>query len=365
MRAPTSHRHFLIGFFLLTIYVVPLSQTAAELLRGARPGFVEVFSEKPTAANLRSFEREIERSSVVAHAVRPWTQYFWFAALGNGGDKTVMGLDGWLFYKPDLRYLLETGDADGPVPVIVRFRDELASRGIHLLVAPVPGKPGVYPDRLTRRRLDTNLSPTRGLVASLREHGIETLDLFGQFASCGEADPCYLERDTHWTGATARRAAEAAAERIRALGWVSGGATPYTVRPVVVPRTGDLVRMMNSPALERSAPPEQVRCEQVVRADTGELDRDAPDSRVLVLGDSFLRIYQTDAPRAAGFVAHLARALGQPVASIINDGGASTLVRQQLARAPKLLAGKNVVVWEFVERDVRFGTEGWQDVPLP
>ena len=106
-------------------------------------------------------------------------------------------------------------------------------------------------------------------------------------------------------------------------------------------------------------------CEQVVLADTGELDRDAPDSPVLVLGDSFLRIYQTDAPRAAGFVSHLARALAQPVASIINDGGASTLVRQQLARAPKLLAGKKVVVWEFVERDVRFGTEGWQDVPLP
>ena len=29
------------------------------------------------------------------------------------------------------------------------------------------------------------------------------------------------------------------------------------------------------------------------------------------------------------------------------------------------LAGKKVVVWEFVERDIRFGTEGWQDIPLP
>jgi hypothetical protein len=24
-----------------------------------------------------------------------------------------------------------------------------------------------------------------------------------------------------------------------------------------------------------------------------------------------------------------------------------------------------VVVWEFVERDIRFGTEGWQVIPLP
>jgi hypothetical protein len=40
-------------------------------------------------------------------------------------------------------------------------------------------------------------------------------------------------------------------------------------------------------------------------------------------------------------------------------------VRQQLARKPALLKGKKVVVWEFVERDIRFGTEGWQVIPLP
>ena len=64
-------------------------------------------------------------------------------------------------------------------------------------------------------------------------------------------------------------------------------------------------------------------------------------------------------------VAHLAFHLGRPLASIINDGGASTLVRQELFRRPQLLAHTKVVVWEFVERDLRLGTEGWQIVPLP
>ena len=86
---------------------------------------------------------------------------------------------------------------------------------------------------------------------------------------------------------------------------------------------------------------------------------------MLVLGDSFLRIYQTDDPKAAGFLAHLARNLKRPVASIVNDGGASTLVRQQLRRNPDLLEGKKLVVWEFVERDLRFGTEGWKKIPIP
>jgi len=86
---------------------------------------------------------------------------------------------------------------------------------------------------------------------------------------------------------------------------------------------------------------------------------------VLVLGDSFLRIFEQDEPGSGGFVAHLASNLGFGLSSIISDGGASTLVRQQLARKPALLKGKKVVVWEFVERDIRFGTEGWQVIPLP
>jgi hypothetical protein len=62
--------------------------------------------------------------------------------------------------------------------------------------------------------------------------------------------------------------------------------------------------------------------------------------------------------------AHLARELGQPVASLVIEGGSATLVRQELHRRPKLLSGKKVVIWEFVERDIRFAAEGWQVVPL-
>ena len=78
-----------------------------------------------------------------------------------------------------------------------------------------------------------------------------------------------------------------------------------------------------------------------------------------------MRIYQQDEPGGAGFIAHLAKELKQPLASLVSDGGASTLVRQELHRRPGLLRNKRVVVWEFVERDIHLGTEGWQQVPLP
>jgi hypothetical protein len=119
------------------------------------------------------------------------------------------------------------------------------------------------------------------------------------------------------------------------------------------------------PRLERTIAPERLQCEQVVRRDTGRLYQDEPGARILVLGDSFLRIYEQDEPGTAGFIAHLARELKQPMASIINDGGASTLVRQDLTRRPRMLSNKKLIIWEFVERDIGDGTEGWQVIRLP
>ena len=51
--------------------------------------------------------------------------------------------------------------------------------------------------------------------------------------------------------------------------------------------------------------------------------------------------------------------------AIVSDGGASTDVRRKLSTNPEILEGKKVVVWEFVERDIALGSQGWEDVPLP
>ena len=133
----------------------------------------------------------------------------------------------------------------------------------------------------------------------------------------------------------------------------------------MVKRRSDVAQMVKAPGIEEKYPPEDVLCYQVVQKNDGNPYRDDPHSPVLVLGDSFLRIYQTDEPTSAGFVAHLAMKLRRPLASIVNDGGASTLVRQELARRAGFLQGKRLVIWEFVERDIRFGMEGWKEVSLP
>ena len=362
---PRRFQFAFIGCFLAIIYGVPLSQAGLEIYRGGRPQAIDLLTILPTTENLRAFEKDLERSSVYAQQVRPWMQYFTYLVLRNPGEKAILGRDGWLFYKPDVQYLVEPEPkgSDDPVTAILAFREELGRRGIRLMVIPMPGKPSVYPEKLTRR--SGFRSPTRDTIARLREAGVETPNLFDIFETKSPEGPYYLSRDTHWSGGAARIAAQTVARRIHDLGWLSPGSTEFDVKPIRVRRRGDIMRMMQAPQLERQFPPEEVRCEQVVRRETGELYQDDQHSTVLVLGDSFLRIYEKDEPSAAGFIAHLARELRTPLTSIVNDGGASTLVRQELRRKPGLLTGKKLVIWEFVERDVRFGTEGWKYVPLP
>jgi len=365
---------FLVGFFLIIIFAVGATQAILELRAGDRPQAFDLFSQPPSQTHLRTFEKELEEASWFAQQSRPWMQYAVFAVLRDPGENAVLGRNDWLFYNPGVEYLIEPmpsfGQTGDPVSSIVSFRDRLAARGVHLLVLPAPGKASIYPEMLTQRAqgMSGKISRhTHEIIARLHDAEVAVVDLFSGYADSGANPdrPYYLARDTHWSPEGMAIAAHATAQRLLALGWLAKGAVVYDLKPVTVSRAGDVLRMMKAPRIEQSFPPDVVACSQVVRRDTNALYEDDPGSEVLVLGDSFLRIYQHDEPGHAGFIAHLARELATPVASIVNDGGASTLVRQELNRKSNLLKNKKVVVWEFVERDIRFGAEGWQDVPLP
>jgi hypothetical protein len=129
-------------------------------------------------------------------------------------------------------------------------------------------------------------------------------------------------------------------------------------------RNGDIGEMTKIPNHRALFPPETTLAFRVVSRADGKQYRNGKRSPILFLGDSFSRIYHRDAPQSAGVIAHLAYELSIPLKAIINDGGASTLVREELASNPDLLQGARLVIWEFVERDIRFGMEGWKKVDL-
>lgn len=362
--------------FVALISTPALVQIAVEIARGQRPPVLDVLTRWPTKDNLQTYETRLEEASIVRETWRPAVQYLQFRLLHSWGRQVMAGRDGWLFYRPGIESLTQRSSQnparDGdPLTAIVSFRNQLARRGIHLLVVPMPNKESSYPEQLTRHAAATGgivARPTRELLTQLSAAGVDHVDVFQLFRqakqdeSPGAASKLYLVQDTHWSPAGAQLAAQAVADHLLAHARIDRGQTEYKRQPVSVKRLGDLVEMQHVPAIERHVGPETVDGVQIVDSTSGSLYADEPASQILVLGDSFLRIFQQDEPGAAGFIAHLAAQLQQPVASIVNDGGASTLVRQQLARRPQLLAGKKVVVWEFVERDIRQGTEGWQEV---
>jgi hypothetical protein len=365
--------------FLAVIMAPGLIQTVSELRDGERPHALDVFLRAPTARNLRDYEKTLEKTSVVVKELRPWVQYIEWKLLADAGEKVVIGRDGWLFYRQGVDYVikgqaryLEHPNAD-PLSAIRSFHEQLKDRGIRLMVVPVPDKQSIYPEMLATRAVNAGVvvcGQTRRLLERLEENGIEHVDLFGEFRrakldeSSSNSRRLYLARDTHWSPAGARLAAGAVARKVLDRRIVNRGAHTFIEQSVTVRRLGDLVEMLRVPQIEHTLVPETLECQQVVRSDGNTPYRDAPDSEVLVLGDSFLRIYERDEPGSAGFIAHLARELGQPMTAIVNDGGASTLVRQELARRPALLLNKKLVIWEFAERDIRFGIDGWRIVPL-
>jgi hypothetical protein len=379
MRRLRDPKWALIMMFLGIIAAVPLVQTVIEVRQEGAVKAFEVFNELPTAANLRAYEKNLEKANWAGRLTRPWMQFAHFDLLRDGGEKVVLGSHEWYFYKPGLKYMLarrekvESNSAtNDPVAAIVDFRDQLAARDIRLLVMPVPNKDSIYADRLTSRaeKLREVVAPrTREVLDRLRGANVEVVDLFKRFREAREQNdsqtPLYLAQDTHWSPAGVTLAAKEVAHRLTSLGWVSAGRLEYREQPAPVQRLGDILRMLQSPLIERSVQPESVPSVQVVRCDNDQLYKDEAEAEILVLGDSFMRIYQEDAPNAAGFIAHLAKELKQPMMSLVNDGGGSTLVREELCAQPVFLKRKKVVLWEFVERDIGLGLKGWQRTVLP
>ncbi|MGA2498913.1 MAG: hypothetical protein ABSH20_14315 [Tepidisphaeraceae bacterium] len=408
----------LILCFLGIIFAVPAAQTGIELRRGQRVQATDVFRTRPTAANLREYERTLEEKSVFQQQLRPQMQRLLFATLHDTGAKAILGRDDWFFFRPDVRYVVEpdrleidTGSSawvapsDHPtrresvVRAIVRFRDQLRERGIQLLVVPVPGKPSVYPDKLTGRAAGQEVdSPTLALIHDLRGRGVETVDLFSAFRAARRQNAdLYLARDTHWTPQGVAAAAHTVSQHLAQLTWIQPGSRVFSTRARNVTRHSDILDMTQIPGIDRAYSGEQVECTQVIDPAKGLLIPAAADrpgtfkypaqqSPILVLGDSFCRIYQFAEPRSlgesddptgmsdqtkrllpgsAGFISHLALSLKTPVDAIVSDGGASTDVRRKLNTNPEILEGKEIVVWEFVERDIALGRAGWEDVPLP
>jgi SGNH hydrolase-like domain, acetyltransferase AlgX len=392
----------LVTFFLLTLAAVPLLQFTNEL-KNARSGsslpmfdvfkvlpswtkiwsvrnLAELWDLLPRAEEIKSAEKTMENESVVSLWLRPRLQAILTENLHAGSEQVYPGRDGWLFYRPDVDYItgppfLDAGQLKqraktpgvepDPIHAIVDFRNQLAARGIDLIVMPVPVKACVDSEMMVesanQKKLLQNAS-FDDFKAMVERCGVQVFDpaplLMGRKAKAGGA-PLYLATDTHWRPETMEWVARELAAYLGTPSPLQGAGLRVAEKEISA--YGDILTMLKLPAGDNFYHSQKVAIQQVLVGNA--LWRSNEEARVLLLGDSFSNIYSLEPMgwgESAGFAEHLSRALGgQPLDCILrnSDGAFATreILSHELARGRDRLAGKKVVVWEFAVRELSFG----------
>ena len=343
---------------------------------------------------IKTYEDGLKADSTIVQALVPLMQVPISGWLKGGNEDAYIGRDGWLFYRKDIDSLTGHGFLDpavlarraaggselvappqpDPIKAIVDFRDQLASRGIDLIVMPVPIKPTVYADRFSSRyesRAGVVQNPSfEAFLERLEREGVTCLDvapLLAEAKSAAPDRPLYLKTDTHWTPEGMELAATALASLARSTVPLPPAIDRFSAIATEVTALGDVAGMLKLPPERRIFPPETVTIRQVQSGDA--VLRPDRKAEVLFLGDSFANIYSL-APMgwgdASGLVEHLALALGLPVDAITRNDAGSFATREMLAkelqRGNDRLAGKKLVIWEFAARELAWGD--WKILPM-
>lgn len=330
------------------------------------------------------FEQQLEKTSFLRSLLLAPGQRL-LLGLGYGNEKVYPGRENWLFYRPDMDYLMGPPFLDSarllqrqaggkvweqtvqpdPVPAIVSFKQQLAKRNIKLILMPTPIKASLHPDKFTRGSWHPPLQNRSwpDFLAAMDQAGVLVFDpapVLQQLQSRKNA-PVYLQTDTHWRPEAMEAAAARLAAVIRQAIPSIGGNAGYVRTEIRLENRGDIDNMLRLPEHWEMYAGEPVILHPVLtRSD--ELWQPAPDAEILLLGDSFSNIYSLAGMgwgEGAGLGEQLSYFLDQPVDVLLqNDAGAFAtreLLARELARGRDRLAGKKVVIWQFANRELSSG----------
>ncbi len=256
------------------------------------------------------------------------------------------------------------GSAPGanPVVMISALHAQLSQRGVDLVVVVIPNKEDIYPDRLTHaapRSREVAVASKR-LLAHLVDQGVEVVDLFAEFNACrSRGEEIYQPYDSHWNPLGVRRAALAIAARLQRYAFVrEAQSAPPHWRTVegTIPGGTDLIVGRRKVELAARFRTTYVGC----RTARDEPYADAPDSPVLVSGDSFSRYLDLE---GGSLTAHLAEALNLSCSLMARQGSGATVMKMLEERGAAYLVGRRVLVYTCVARTFARGEFPVVDLP--
>ena len=278
--------------------------------------------------------------------------------LHDTGARVRPGCAGWLFLTDEMRInRYARANAESKVAAVRDIQQQLARRGISLLVAVVPDKSRIASAQLCNVRRPVQLqNRVEDWVAQLNGAGVQAVDLTLALQPLGAE--AYLRTDTHWSEAGASAAAKAIALQVQAMGI---SATPHkeyeSTAQGELRRPGDLVRLAGLEWLPLSLQPaaESVAASQT-REKAGAASADA-DSLDDLFGDGNLpnvALIGTSFSRNSNFAGFMQQALGAPMGDFTKDGGEFSggangyFSNRAFTQTPPTL-----LIWEIPERDLQ------------
>lgn len=271
-----------------------------------------------------------------------------WVTVGDLGPRVRQGCAGWLFLTDEL--VLHAGRDEvfrARLEMIARVARFLESRGIALVVVPVPDKSRVASSYLCGIERSPALADRlQRFEAGLMARDIRSVNLLPVLGA-GDGEGYYLT-DTHWNERGARRAAEAITADLRR--WGLAPAAQLTSEVTVESgreRVGDLIRLagldqVSLPMRPRGDLEAPVRIKQTAKQAVGILD-DVAAPEVAVIGTSF--------SRRGGFIGFLSVVLAAPVANMAQDGGGVfTAAIDYFRNSAFTETPPRTVVWEIPER---------------
>jgi alginate O-acetyltransferase complex protein AlgJ len=347
--ALTEEGHPTPGRFVCLLYLAPPKESATAPLRRS---LIQVADSIPAA--LAAFRKDLA-SALAAEPL---------------DSRVIKAPDGTLFFRRALEYLAADDLATqptNPIEALTDFAKQLKARGIEFVFVPIPVKATIYPDWLSAHSKEVvpNVAG-RQLFDELRKVDVRVLDPGDALRDERRRNPnapLYLKTDTHWTPLGAAVVARWVGAELLKTGAASG-AEKFTEQPTEVAFVGNLTNML--PEDERAGiSPEKHAAVQVIDSKGVPLGDRIDDAPVLVLGDSYLTIYQREQCGSAGFAAHLAKTLGQPVDMIAAQGGGPQTRVDLARRGADYLTKKKIVILAMSERDMFKSFGGWKPVQLP
>lgn len=364
------------------LHLAPSVADIADTLtrEGAYDGFFTL--NRTLLGNMDRLTSDLERSSPLRKVLLPPMNRYLTGHFGAQNADVLRGRDGWLFYGPAVSHLTGPGflsarllRQNDPVEALALFHEQLAERGIALVVVPLPVKASIYPEQLSSRApADRAIQSAshEAFLAALEARGVMACDVSDALIRAKANGPVYLARDSHWTPEGMHAAAEALhvflQEHTPDLAPGHGG---YQAGPPrSIEHAGDLAVMLAPRDAARYGMNETIQHQAVAGPDGTPW---APDlsGKVLLLGDSFANIFEVEGMgwgAHGGLAAWLSLLLQQPLDTITQngDGAHATRLRltQALQRGEDRLAGKSIVIFAFAARELSLG-EWKPELKLP